>query len=731
MATTPPPPTPAFPDTALDANRQRLIGAPMNRVDGPLKVCGRAPYAYEYAGAGQTAYGMIVNAGAATGRIEALDTAAAERAPGVLLVLTHRNTPPQGAFRVAGSSVPQGQNRYDFPRPELVDDQVRFHGQAVAFVVAETFEQACAAAALVQVRIAGAGTPRADLGALAGEAYRPARLNADLPTDSLVGDADAAFATAPVQIDATYTTPVQHHNAMEPHASMAVWAGDQLTLYTSHQSATNAQASVAATLNIPKEQVRILCPYVGGGFGAKLPVCADAVLSALAARQLGRPVKTALTREQTFVNSAHRTGTRQHIRLGAERDGRLTSLAVDVVEHTSTFDEFAEQTVDFVRALYAAPNRRSTHRLVRLDLPTPGTVRAPGEGVGMLGFEAAMDELAHALQMDPIELRLRNEPAVHPEDGRPFSSRSLVACMREGARRFGWTERPAQPGSRSMNGQLVGYGMAAATRNNYIRPARARVRVDADGQVRVFASMTDIGTGSYTVFTQIAAEALGVPARRVTVELGDSRLPPTPGSGGSFGASSTGTAILDACEKLRPQMKGRGQRVLEAEGSTTPGAEQRAYSHAAHGAHFAEVRVDPTTGEVRLKRMLGVFAAGRILNAKTARSQAIGGLIWGVGSALHEETVIDDRWAFFVNHDLAEYHVPVHADAPSVDAVFLHQLDDKHNPLKIKGVGELGICGAGAAVNNAVFNACGVRVRDYPVTLDKVLAGMASRGSYG
>lgn len=741
---------PGYPRNILDEDRQGVLGRPLPRVDGPLKVSGRATYAYEHAGQGEAAYGMIVGAGVPAGRILSIDTTEASQVPGVLLVMTHLNAPEQADY-VDFPKLPSPFASYAVARPVLVDDRVRYHGEPVAFVVADSFEAARDAAARVQVTYEAA--PFATrVKAKAQEAYAPKTVRDLFDTDSSIGDFAAAFAEAPVKVDAVFDTPFQHHNAIEPNSSMAVWDGKLMTVYTSTQLAMDCQEVIASTLKLPKEQVRIVAKFIGGGFGGKLATEADAVLSALAARQLGRPVKTALLRQQTFVNAGHRTESIQRVRLGAERDGRLLAMAHEALEHTGSFDEFTEQTTDFARSLYAAPNRLTTHRLVKLDLPMPGDMRAPGEAIGMLAFEQAMDELAYATGLDPIELRVRNEPTVHPETGKPFSTRQLVACYREGARRFGWDQRPTTPASRREGRWLIGYGMSASIRNVFMAPAQARAKLAPDGRLTVQTAMTDIGTGTYTILTQIAAEALGLPIDRVLVEIGDSDLPPAPGSGGSWGAGSSGSAVFYACMALRERMAqaaglnaadleihdaqvtaaGRTQPLdqflaahapqgLEADGQITPGQEMEEYSQAAYGACFAEMAVDLDSGEPRLRRMLGVFTAGRILNAQTARSQAIGGLIWGLGSALHEETAVDEPLGRFINNDLAGYHFPAHADVVEVDAVFLPEQDDKANPLKAKGLGELGICGAGAAVANAIYNACGVRVRSYPITLDKLI----------
>ncbi|MDB5541539.1 MAG: xanthine dehydrogenase family protein molybdopterin-binding subunit [Devosia sp.] len=741
---------PGFAPNILDQDIQGILGRPLDRVDGPKKVSGNATYSYEYAGQGQVAYGFVVNATISNGRILSIDTEEASRLPGVLLVMTHLNAPRQGEY-VTFYKIPSDQSQDSVARPYLSSNEVQYYGQPVAFVVAESFEQARDAASRVKVSYEQGHKPASRVKAEASQAFAPKTVRGFLVTDSIIGDFETAFAAAPIKVDATYETPFQHHHAIEPHSTMASWDGDAVTLHVAAQLPVECREMIAATLMIPKSKVRILCKFVGGGFGSKLRTESDAVLAALAARQLRRPVKTAFTRQQVFVNAAHRTESIQHVRLAADRDGRMTGLSHEVIEHTATFDEFAEQTADFGRHLYAAPNRVTTHRLVRLDLPMPGDMRAPGEAIGMLAFEQAMDELAYALDMDPIELRIRNEPAVHPETGKPFSTRHLVECYREGAARFGWDRRPSRPGTLRDGRWLVGYGMSAAIRTHFNRGAEARVRLAPDGNLTVETAMTDIGTGTYTVLTQIAAESMGLPTDRITVDIGDTNLPPAPGSGGSFGACSSGSGVYLACMALRNRMAraaGLNEEIaikdgivsagdqklaidafmaryapagLEAEGKEKPGKEAKDYSESSYGAHFAEVGVDIDSGEPRLRRMLGVYTAGRILNAKTARSQAIGGLIWGLGSALHEEGLVDDRFAKFVNNDLAGYHFPAHADAVNVDAMFLPELDDKTNPLKAKGVGELGICGSGAAVANAIYNACGVRVRSYPITLDKLI----------
>jgi xanthine dehydrogenase YagR molybdenum-binding subunit len=735
----------------LDENRQGWIGKPIDRIDGRLKVTGAATYAYEYREGAAPAYGFLVQATIGKGRIGAIDTAAAEKAPGVLLVMTHLNAPTQAPPKV------------DETVPLLVDAAIHHYGQPIALVVATSYEAARDASYLVRVSY-DEEPGRYTLAGAMGEAKKPPPLVQ--PPDSRVGDFESGFVQADVKIDSIYRTPHQIHMQMEPHTTLATWEGDVLTLHTSHQWLESARKMVCATLNLEKDNVRIISRYVGGGFGSKLDIYADAILATLAAKQLQRPVKIALTRQQLFHVCAHRSETIQRVRLGADRSGKLEAIAHEVWCENLEGQTFYEPAADQTRSLYAAPHRMTAHRMADLDLPLSASMRAPGEAVGLLALEGAMDELADALQMDPIALRILNEPAIDPEKNVPFSTRNLIGCMQEGARRFGWDQRNPKPGQNREGRLLIGIGMAAAIRNNPLMASKANVALTLkDGQplLTVKTAMTDIGTGSYTVFTQIAAELLGLPPDRIVMLLGDTDFPKSSGSGGSWGASSAGSGIYDACMNLRDALAQKagvesdnirfehgalvhigiaaqpvtlqslladaGPEGMQADGALDPGDMHKKYSQCSFGAHFAEVTVDMDTGEIRLRRMLGVFAAGRILNQKTARSQAIGGMVFGVGAALTEEAVIDPACGFFVNHDMAEYHVPTHADIPAIDAIYLEEVDDKANPLKSKGVGELGICGAGAAVANAVYNACGVRIRDFPLTLDKVLAGLGDTAS--
>jgi xanthine dehydrogenase YagR molybdenum-binding subunit len=736
-----------------------VVGKALDRLDGVTKVTGRAQYAYEYQIA-RAAYGFIVEATIAKGRILALDTEAAERAPGVRLVMTHLNGPKQAPFGPRTAA-----NRNARARPVLADAEIRYFGEPIALVVADSFEEARAAAAMVHARFYRAPAAFV-LEENLKSAYPPERVGPGFAPDTAMGDFEGAFAAAPVKVDVTYDNACQNHNPLEPHAAIAQWDDDILTAYVSQQNLATAKTALSATLRIAPEKVHLISRYIGGGFGSKLPINTEIVLASLAARMLHRPVKVALTRPQMFSNTGHRPAFRQRIRLGANHNGRLTAIAHEVWSQTARFEEFAEQAATFTRSLYAAPNRLTRHRLVPLDLQHGETMRAPGEAPGLLVFESAMDELATALDVDPVELRLRNEPELDPELQVPFSSRRLEECLRIGAQRFGWDERPKIPASRREGQQLIGFGMSAGIRPNKIGKSSAEVTLRPGGGVTARLDMTDPGTGSYTILSQVAADAMGLPLDAITIELGNSDFPETTGSGGSLGAGSSCSAIYNACIALRsviahsavtdersPLYRAQTAHVvfrdgraiignaseplsdiavrsspdgLHAVGTIEPGDTYKRYSQYSFAAYFAEVQVDIDTAEVRARRMLGVFDAGRILNAKTARSQFLGGMIWGLGAALYEEGVIDQRYGNLINHDLAGYHVAVNADVPQIDAIMLDGVDDNSNPVGSKGVGELGICGSGAAIANAIFNATGIRVRSFPITLDKILDGLSN-----
>jgi xanthine dehydrogenase YagR molybdenum-binding subunit len=684
------------------ASPRAVLGA-LDRVEGHEKVTGAAKYAYEYA-QDEVAYAAIVPARIAKGAVNSVDAAAALALPGVLAVLSCENAPR--LHQVDDEELALFQSR-----------RVAYRGQIVAAVVADSYETARQGERLV--RIDYTEEPHdAELRLDHPRLYRPARINPNFETDTEQGDCDQALAAAEVTVDRTYQTAAVHNHPMEPHATLAVWDGDGVTLYDSNQGATRVQETVARAFGLSPEQVRVVAPHVGGGFGSKGRPMPHVILAVMAARLVNRPVKVAVTRQQMFAVTGYRTPTIQRVRLGADRGGRLVAIAHDVVEQSSTVREFAEQTAVATRMMYAAPNRRTTHRLVRLDLPTPFWMRAPGKCPGMYALESAMDELALELGLDPIELRIRNEPEVDPETGRRFSSRNLVVCLREGAERFGWDRRDPTPASRRDGRWLVGTGVAASSHPANRRGSQALARVEPDGTYLVRLAAADIGTGARTALTQIAADALQVGPESVRVELGDTAFPAAPVAGGSMGTSSWGPAVAKACRQLRAGADHQDEVRVD---TTDDVQADQPLARYAFGAQFAEVRVDPETGEVRVSRLLGVFAAGRIINAKTARSQLIGGMTMGLGMALLEESVLDPRFGDYVNNDLASYHVPVNADVEELDAVWIQEHDPHVNPIGAKGVGEIGIVGTAAAIANAVHHATGIRVRDLPIRPDKLI----------
>ena len=726
------------PATTNPIDQLKVVGRPTDRIDGPLKTTGTAPYAYERHDALENvAYGYVLGAAIAKGRIVSMDVGRAKAAPGVLAVVDAQSAGKLG--------------KGDFNTARLLGGpDIQHYHQAIAVVVAETFEQARAAAALIKV--AYQRTPgRFDLAAAKDDAPPAGKDN----PDTAVGDFDKAFAEAPVKLDETYATPDQAHAMMEPHATIAAWNGGKLTVWTSNQMVAWGRGDVAKTLGIPKDDVRLVSPYIGGGFGGKLFVRADAILAALGAKAAGRPVKIALPRPLMFNNTTHRPATIQRIRIGTDRDGRIVAIG-----HESWSGDLPgggpETATQQTRLLYAGKNRLMKMKLATLDLPEGNAMRAPGEAPGLMALEVAIDEMAEKLAMDPIDFRILNDTQVDPEKpGRPFSQRQLVQCLRTGADRFGWARRSPRPGQVRDGRWRVGMGVAAAFRNNLVMKSAARVRLEPTGQIVVETDMTDIGTGSYTIIAQTAAEMMGVPLRQVTVKLGDSTFPVSAGSGGQWGGNSSTAGVYAACVKLReaaaaklgldaataefsdgrvklgnqslPLAQAAADGPLVAEDVMEYGDLAKTHQQSTFGGHFVEVAVDSVTAEIRIRRMLTVCAAGRILNPKSARSQVIGAMTMGAGAALMEELVVDKRIGFFVNHDLAGYEVPVHADIPHQEVIFLDETDPMSSPMKAKGVGELGICGVGAAVANAIYNATGVRVREYPITLDKLLPRMPAR----
>jgi xanthine dehydrogenase YagR molybdenum-binding subunit len=691
-------------------SHKQAIGAGLNRIDGPKKVTGSAPYAYEHA-LDQAAYAFPVQSTIAKGRVVALDAQAALALPGVLAVLSHENSLRLSSEMKGSLAV-------------LQSDQVAYRGQIVALVVAETLETARHAAGVVAVQYEEQ-PHESELSPDANKLYKPEMVNPNYETDTSSGDVESALREAAVVIDQTYRTPAYHNNPMEPHATTAIWRSGDVILYDSTQGAHAVRDVISRAFGLEPKQVRVIAPYVGGGFGSKGVPHPHVLLAVMAAQKVGLPVKLALTRQQMFAVAGYRTPTIQRIRLGADQTGRLSAITHDVIEQTATVQEFAEQTAVVTRMMYKAENRVTTHRLARLNVPVPSWMRAPGECPGMYALEAAMDELAVACGIDPIELRIRNEPEIDPETGHPFSSRGLVACLREGARRFGWQQRDPRPGVRTEGRWLVGTGVAASTYPARRRVSSARIRVDHEKHYTVLIDATDIGTGAWTVLTQIAADALDAPVEQVHLEIGDTSLPQAPLAGGSMGTASWGTAIVEAARKLRERLQeARGAipvEGLEVVAESTENAYAKQFSMHAFGAQFAEVHVDQDSGEVRVPRLLGVFAAGHMMNAKTARSQLLGGMSMGLSMALHEHSVMDQRFGDYVNHDFAEYHIATNADIGEIDISWIEEDDPYVNPMGAKGIGEIGIVGTAAAIANAVYHATGIRVRDLPITLDKLL----------
>ena len=711
----------------LDEMAQGALSIPRNRPEGPAKVSGTALYAGEATAEG-LATGVLVRATIAKGRVTSVDEAAVRAMPGVLGVFhggEMLRNPAQGGANES---------------PVQPGDRVDYLGQPIAVVVAETFEQARDAAERLEVGYDADDDAVID----------PARAEREAPKAKQIdqGDLDAAMRDAAATVDVRYTTPGESSAPMEPHASLAEWKEGKLVLHGSYQMLKYNRNEIADALGIDPEDVRVVSPYVGGGFGSKLGLAPEAVAAAIAAKALARPVRVVMGRRTVFEATMRRSETEQRVMLAAGADGVLTGLAHEAYVSNLAEESFSEPVAQATHFLYGGPNRRYVHEIARVNRTCAGSVRAPGEAVGMLALENAMDELAHEMQIDPVELRLRNIPETHPEKDIPYSARSFEQCLREGADAFGWDRRHAAPATQREGDWWIGMGMAAAARTNILAESKARVTLRPGGTALVETDMTDIGTGTYTILGQIAAEMLGLSADDVEVRLGDTDLPASSGSGGSWGAQSAGSSVYLACEAIRTKVAaalgcGRDELTLKdgiatggnhrkpiaelidgpiaQEGHIEPGKTMKSVSQAGYGTHFAEVAVNAITGETRVRRMLGCFAAGRILNPQTARSQCHGGMIWGIGAALHEELHHDPRDGHVVNRDLAEYHIPVNADVPRLDVLFVDERDDHANPIQAKGIGELGISGAGAAVTNAIFNACGVRVRDYPATLDKIL----------
>ncbi|HET7543154.1 MAG TPA: xanthine dehydrogenase family protein molybdopterin-binding subunit [Polyangiaceae bacterium] len=733
--------------------KDESVGRPIDRLDAPLKVRGKAPYAAEIPVA-NLAHALIVTSSVARGRVLSVDTHAAEQVSGVIRIITADTAPV-----LPGAKTKTEAN--DRKLQVLQEKEIFYSDQPIAVVVAETLESAQEAANRVSARYESSA-PSVVLSSTSADDYAPEKAGPAGPADSTRGDFASAASDAALRLDQTYTTPVQNHNPMEPHALTVVWQGDQhVTLYDTSQGIFGVRRKVATLFGIPAANVRVVSRYVGGGFGCKGSPWSHVGLAALAARVVDRPVKLALARQQMFSLVGHRPPTIQRVVLAADRNGRLKGILHESRSETSRFDEFVEPAAVQTRMLYSCPNVSTSHRLQRLDVPTPTFMRAPGESTGTFALESAMDELAVALKIDPIELRLRNYAERDEGEDKPWSSKSLRECYQKGAARFGWAKRHAEPRTMRDGHYLLGFGMASATYPAPQSAASASARLRRDGRVLVQAGSQDIGTGTYTIMAQIAADALGLPVERVSFELGDTELPETPVSGGSQTASRTGSAVKLAALALRDQLiasavadpksplhgfpaaavscragelslggkrdslaallERSGQPEISAQATSKEKEQRKSHSLHSFGAQFVEVRVDEDTGEVRVARALGVFAAGKILNPKTARSQFLGGMVWGIGFALQEHTVRDPYSGRVVTRDLADYHVPVHADVPALEVLTIPEDDPHVNEIGAKGIGEIGITGITAAIANAVFNATGKRIRDLPITLDKLL----------
>lgn len=725
------------------------VGMALDRVDGHAKVTGSARYTAEFAEEGMT-YAVLVESSIGRGSVRSVDARAARRSPGVLAIFSP-DSPSRLAIPADTKQNPQDRVVHVFQTRD-----VDYQRQPVAMVVAESLEQATFAAALVRVNY----TPSravTNFQAQLSNAYAP-KPDPARPSETSVGETKSTRAAT---VDATYTTPFEHHNPMEPHATVARWSADGLLVYDTSQGIFNARRRLAALFGVPLEKVRVITKFLGGGFGCKGSTWAHTVLAVLAAREVGRPVKLVLERTQMFSKVGHRPNTRQRLVASAEAGGRLVFLRHESVNATSAFDEFSEPCTAVTQMLYQSERIETEQRLVRLSIGTPTFMRAPGEASGSFALESGLDELAWSLKMDPVELRLRNYAERHPSNNKPFSSKALRECYRVGAERFDWARRSPEPQSMRQGRDLVGLGMATASYPVNRGKAAARARILPDGGAEVLAGSQDLGTGTYTVMTQVAADALGLAPSQVRFDLGDTLMPETPVSGGSQTAASVGSAVKKAAQALRQKaislavsdvasplkgvdpakvevsegtmrFEGRTETYaalltrhqpseLTVETEAAPGPEKEAYAMHSFGAQFVEVRVNAVTGEVRVARWVGAYGVGRVLNAKTARSQLMGGIVFGIGMALMEQSVMDRRSARFMTQDLADYHVPVNADVPTPDIVFIPEVDSVVNEVGVKGIGELGITGAAAAIANAVFHATGKRVRDLPITPDKLL----------
>jgi xanthine dehydrogenase YagR molybdenum-binding subunit len=743
-----------------------FIGAPLDRVDGRAKVTGAARYAAD-APVDAPLFAVIVQSTIARGRMTAIDESAARAVPGVVEVLTHKNAPRVPAIA------------FDFTMPvqeelaPLQSDEIHYDGQHVAAVVGTTFEAAREGAALLHIAYE-AQDAEVDI-ERAQQVDKPQQWFGD-DTQPRRGEPENAFAASDVTVDATYVTPAENHNPLEPSVTVAEWRDGEIIVHDSTQWVRGTRAALAKHFGLDEERVRVIAPFLGGGFGCKGFFWPHTVIAAMAAKLTNRPVKLVLTREQMFTSCGRRSHTRQHLRVGASRDGRLNAILHDVVSESSRVGTFVEAAGGVTTMLYDVPNIAVTHSVARLDVPTPTAMRAPGEAPGSFALGSALDELAYACGVDPLEVLRRNHAAADPSDGKPFSSKHLLECYERGAEAFGWSTRTHAPRSMRADGELIGWGVATATYPGMRAPAQARVTIGVDGTIDVASATHDLGTGMYTILAQIAADSLGVDPRAIRVRIGDSSFPVAPVAGGSMSSASVGPAVQDAAQRAlrealaiatssgasplhglrEDEVEARDGALrakddvsraiayadvvrlgalrhaqgdsgaIEAVGGGAPGEESEKFSFHSFGAQFVEVRFDEELARLRVSRALGVFDCGRILNAKTARSQMIGGITWGIGMALFEETVRDARGGGVVTNNLADYHVPVNADIPQIEVEFVEEPDFNLNPLGARGIGEIGITGVAAAVANAVYHATGVRVRDLPIVPEKLLGSAAA-----
>jgi xanthine dehydrogenase YagR molybdenum-binding subunit len=732
----------------------KAIGDPEPRRDGRDKVTGAARYSYEVPTPG-VAYAVLITSGIARGRLVDVDVRAALREPGVLAVLTPANAP-----RLPGKTHGEPPDRVV---QVLQDDRIWFSNQPIAVAVADTFERAVHASLTVRVRTeAFPHTVRMIDELQNGIAHSVVSGGRASSPDALRGDVEKAQATATARIDQIFETPPETHNPMEPHATVAIWeAPDRLNVFDSTQSVFGVRRKLAAAFDLPLDHVRVRARFVGGAFGCKGSAWSHVLIAALAAKHVGRPVKLVLSRPQMFGMVGGRPQTRQRVTLGADATGKLVALRHQSHSTTSRFDFFVEPSAGQAGHLYASPNIETTQRVVQLDIGTPTFMRAPGESSGSFALESALDELAHALSIDPIALRLTNYAKRDPIDDRPFSSKGLRTCYEEGARRFGWERRSPTPATQQRDGLQIGMGMATAAYPVNYSKAHAEARIHRDGTAEVESGTIEVGNGAYTAMAQVAADALGLPFDRVRFDLGDTAMPEAPVTAGSLSAASVGSAVLVACRSLRDRLvklsvadprsplhgipaqevqaaAGRftarglsdshaeivqraGEQMIVERGEAGPGEERKKYAMLSHGAQFAEVAVDPDLGIVRVVRLVGVFAGGRVLNARTARSQLLGGMVWGISMALHEHSVYDEKLGRIMSRDFADYHIPTQADVGAIEPYLIEEFDAEVDPVGVKGLGEIGICGCAAAIANAVFNATGKRIRALPITADKLL----------